>query len=131
MAISHRQESMINDHISTATAVTESSQVSEARRVVKDLGIQCGFNEEDVARACIVVTEVATNLVKHTSQGGIVVASAVYDGVDCSLQILSIDRGPGMDLSRCMTDGYSSSSSPGTGLGAMRRQSDHFDMFSA
>src|SRR4029079_5681042 len=43
-----------------------------------------------------------------------------------------VDAGPGIpDLERCLRDGYSSGSTPGTGLGAVRRMSGEFDIFSS
>ena len=46
-------------------------------------------------------------------------------------ELLSLDRGPGMaDVSKCMADGYSTAGSPGTGLGAIARMADQFDMYS-
>jgi hypothetical protein len=42
----------------------------------------------------------------------------------------SLDNGPGMDLQRCLADGYSTAGSPGTGLGAISRQADRFAAFS-
>ena len=37
------------------------------------------------------------------------------------LKIISLDDGPGMDVQRCLQDGYSTAGSPGTGLGAIHR----------
>ena len=49
-----------------------------------------------------------------------------------AVEILSIDEGPGIsDLNKCMRDGFSSSGTPGTGLGAAKRLSDDFDIYSA
>jgi Stage II sporulation protein E (SpoIIE) len=44
---------------------------------------------------------------------------------------LALDRGPGMaDVDRCLTDGFSTAGSPGTGLGAMSRLSGCFEIHS-
>jgi hypothetical protein len=48
-----------------------------------------------------------------------------------TVEMLSIDRGPGMaDVQACLTDGYSTGGTPGHGLGAVRRLSTDFDIFS-
>src|SRR5262249_26251017 len=50
---------------------------------------------------------------------------------DQGLEIVSIDRGPGLtDIEKCLTDGYSTAGSQGTGLGAIRRLSSAWDIFS-
>ena len=47
------------------------------------------------------------------------------------VEVLAIDSGPGMaDVQRCLQDGYSTGGTPGTGLGAVRRQSSAFDVHS-
>jgi hypothetical protein len=44
--------------------------------------------------------------------------------------MLAVDKGPGMrDLPECLRDGFSSSNTPGIGLGAIRRMSDVFDIY--
>src|SRR4029450_7163213 len=49
-----------------------------------------------------------------------------------SIELLAIDRGPGMtDVSRCMSDGYSTGGTQGTGLGAVRRLASEFEIYSA
>ena len=48
------------------------------------------------------------------------------------LDVLALDRGPGMsDVDRCLADGYSTAGSPGTGLGAIGRLADQFDIYSS
>ena len=48
-----------------------------------------------------------------------------------AVDIIALDRGPGMsDLQRCLRDGYSTGGSLGQGLGAVRRLSTDFDIYS-
>ena len=94
------------------------------------LADRAGFQETDSYRAGIVATELATNLVKH-STGGEVLLRTVEDSVP-TLELIAIDRGPGIaDVSAALADGQSTAGSNGTGLGAIRRLSDDFDMHSA
>jgi len=75
-------------------------------------------------------TEIATNLVKHASQGEIHITS-LSQGGRAGIELLSIDHGPGMSsIDSCIRDGFSSAGSPGTGLGAIKRLSDEFDAYS-
>ena len=109
--------------------VAESSQPSEARRTIHGLARTIGMSDEDGHRAGIIATELATNLVKHTIGGGeMLMAGHAERG---ELEILALDRGPGIvNVGRAMTDGYSTTGSPGTGLGAVRRLADDFDIYS-
>jgi anti-sigma regulatory factor (Ser/Thr protein kinase) len=110
--------------------VAEASAAGEARRAAVGLANRLGFDELAAGRVATVVTEVATNLVKHARDGEIWVRGARVDGRD-GIVILAMDRGPGMaDLARCLADGYSTAGSPGTGLGAIRRMSSAFDVYS-
>lgn len=83
------------------------------------------FTEEDTGRVGIVVTEAATNLVKHAQSAEILLST-----VDKGLQVLAIDRGPGMNVAACLRDGFSTAGTPGSGLGAISRMSDTFDVYS-
>ena len=48
-----------------------------------------------------------------------------------AVEMLALDRGPGMaDVPRCLGDGYSTGGSLGQGLGAVRRLSTDFDIYS-
>ena len=72
------------------------------------------------------MTEAANNLVQHGG-GGQVVLTERPDG-GC-LEMLALDKGPGMaNVARCLRDGYSTAGTPGTGLGAIMRQSTFFDI---
>jgi anti-sigma regulatory factor (Ser/Thr protein kinase) len=106
-------------------AVVESSQVGEARRAATGLAVASGLNEGDAGRASLIVTELATNLVKHAREGVILLRAVPRSGW---LDILALDRGPGMHAPQAMRDGFSTAGSPGTGLGAVQRQADLFEM---
>jgi anti-sigma regulatory factor (Ser/Thr protein kinase) len=89
-----------------------------------------GFGEEDSYRAGLVATELATNLVKHATGGELLVRHTRLSP-KAELELIAIDRGPGIaDLSRSLADGYSTAGTSGTGLGAIRRLADEFDVHS-
>jgi anti-sigma regulatory factor (Ser/Thr protein kinase) len=91
---------------------------------------QAGVAEGRIGEVAIVVTELATNLLKHAG-GGHILADRCSDGNGVGLEILALDRGRGMpDVRRCMGDGYSTSGSPGTGLGAVERLADDVRIYS-
>jgi anti-sigma regulatory factor (Ser/Thr protein kinase) len=110
--------------------VRDSSQVGEARRLALDLASRNELDGTQAGKLALVVTEMATNLVKHGGGGTIIVDR--YDDVDgTGLEVLALDKGPGMaDVQQCLRDGFSTAGSPGEGLGAIARQSVRFGVFS-
>lgn len=113
-----------------AFAMNDPSQVGEARRHVARLAAELAFGEVAAGQLAIIATELGNNLVRHASGGQLLVA-AVGQGDELAIELLSVDDGPGMqDVQRCLTDGYSTSGTPGSGLGAVRRLSAEFDLYS-
>jgi anti-sigma regulatory factor (Ser/Thr protein kinase) len=107
-------------------AVREETHVSEARRQAETAAARAGFDQTDAGRAAIVVTELGTNLLKHGGGGEI-----VLDTAGGALQVLALDKGPGMtDVEACVADGFSTGGTRGEGLGAVRRQSEAFEVYS-
>jgi anti-sigma regulatory factor (Ser/Thr protein kinase) len=110
-----------------AFEVHEASQVGQARRAVAQQAARLGFDEVTAGRAALITTELGHNLVRHARAGRLVVG-ARDDG---TLELLSLDEGPGMaDPERCLRDGYSTGATPGTGLGAVRRAAEGFGLYS-
>lgn len=115
--------------VTAPMAVTEASQVAAARRAARDLAGRLRFDETAAERVALVVTEVATNLVKHAKDGQVVLSGHGEPGA--RVDVLAIDRGPGMaNVRQCFEDGYSTAGSPGTGLGAVARLSTRWDVYS-
>ena len=113
-----------------AVPVQDPSQVAEARRAGADLARGLAFDDERAGRLSLVVTESATNLVRHGG-GGQMLLRAVNSHGAAAVEVLALDRGPGMtNVARCLEDGYSTAGSAGTGLGALRRLSALFDLYS-
>lgn len=109
--------------------VGDTTQVSEARRSVSERTAALRFSTRAAGEAAIVATEMAGNLVKH-GDGGELLLRTLGDEANAGIELLALDRGRGMDVARCMVDGYSTASSPGTGLGAIRRLSATSDFYS-
>ena len=111
--------------------VSEQSQVGEARRAANRLATDHDLDETVRGRIAIVVTELGNNLWRHAQKGRLLIGYRRSDE-GCQLEVIAIDSGPGMsDLARCLRDGYSSGGTPGTGLGAVRRLSTDFSVFSS
>lgn len=117
-------------HESVVFAVLDPSQVGEARRASAVIAERLGFASTVAGRLALVVTEAAGNLLKHAG-GGELVWRQVGTVQRPGLELLALDRGPGIaDVARSLQDGYSTAGTPGTGLGAIRRMSDEFDVYS-
>jgi len=113
-----------------AFGIADPSQVGEARRAAVRLATDIGLDEVASGRVALAVTELGTNLSRHATGGRLLIA-AHADGDRRGLDVLSLDNGPGMaDVDRCLADGYSTSGTPGTGLGAVQRLCDEFSMYS-
>ena len=65
---------------SFATGVNDPSATAAARRSATALAVKLGFDEPDVGRVALVVTELATNLLKHAGGGEILVRSGMVTG---------------------------------------------------
>jgi anti-sigma regulatory factor (Ser/Thr protein kinase) len=115
---------------SIAIAITEQSQTGEARRAALALADRLGFQATERGKIGIVVTEVANNLMHHAG-GGVLLLRAIARQTTLGIEILSLDRGPGMvNIDECLQDGFSSIGTSGNGLGAIRRLSNFFEIFS-
>ena len=114
---------------SVCFVVKETHDVGNSRRQLMAIAAAMGFDETLAGKAALIATEFATNLVKHGGGGRLVMRGLDGDGAS-GIEILSLDKGPGMDADTCLRDGYSTSGSPGTGLGAVNRLADRFDIYS-
>ena len=111
--------------------IVDPSHAGEARRVAVELAVSIGMNETDSGKIAIAVTEMATNLVKHAQHGKILCEPVRRNGT-CGLRVLALDKGPGIhNVTAALEDGYSTYGSSGNGLGAVRRLSTVFDLYSA
>lgn len=106
--------------------VDDSSIAGEIRRGLSGWAMELGFDSVKTGNVSIVVNELTTNILKHAKRGEIICTIC-----DDSISILAIDKGPGIhDLSSALEDGFSTQGTAGNGLGAIKRLSDLFDVYS-
>lgn len=111
--------------------VADSSHRGEARRTATACAQRLSFDEERTGRVALVATELASNLVKHVPGGGCLFVASVERRGALGVEIVAIDRGPGIaDEARALEDGFSTAGSAGIGLGGINRLSDAFDLYS-
>lgn len=112
------------------------TQVAEARRFATTLAQSIGFNETLTGEIALITTECATNLIKHTSAGGeLLVRSLTRDTLHGDalpgIELIALDKGAGIaNMGDALRDGYSTAGTAGTGLGAIKRLADVFDIYS-
>ncbi len=115
---------------SLSIPVTEASQTGEARRAALRLAGSVGFSEDAAGRVSLAATEAANNLHLHGGGGELLLRTLDRGGVG-GVELLALDRGPGMaDVDRCLVDGFSTLGTAGRGLGAMSRAADEFQVHS-
>jgi anti-sigma regulatory factor (Ser/Thr protein kinase) len=111
-----------------AVVLTDPSQIGEARRAVAALCGRLGMDETATGQASLLATEAATNVIRHAGSGELLLRPLHFSP---GIEIVALDRGPGIaDVARAMEDGHSTAGTPGNGLGAMRRLSTTFDIYS-
>jgi len=109
--------------------IEDDSHVGEARRTAASFSRLASLSEADAGRVAIIVNELGTNLRKHAKSGELLLRDLRY-GQRAGVEMLSIDRGPGMNVDMALRDGHSTSGTRGEGLGAVQRQAHEFDAFS-
>ena len=70
-------------------SIGDVSEVAPARRGVSAFASDLSFSAEDVGRAALVATEIATNLVKHGG-GGELIVKQINDGTRRGIELLGL-----------------------------------------
>jgi anti-sigma regulatory factor (Ser/Thr protein kinase) len=110
--------------------VALASDVHLARWAAKAMALAIGFDAKVSEEIALVISELASNLVRHT-QGGQLTLTSVNAGGRVGIQIESCDGGPGIaDVEQAIKDGFSTVDSLGYGLGTVNRLMDQFDITS-
>ncbi len=110
--------------------VTDRSYGAAIKREVRLLADTLKFSDKKKDELDIIVAELLSNLIKYAREGELLVRSDSMAGTN-SIELISVDSGPGMTDSRqMMTDGVSTGGSLGQGLGAIQRLADEFQLYS-
>jgi anti-sigma regulatory factor (Ser/Thr protein kinase) len=109
----------------------DTSQTGDARRQAQALALAMDFDELRAGQLSIIVTEAARNIEAHAGQGEIVL-SPWKDEEMAGIDVLALDKGKGIEnVTISLQDGYSTSDTPGNGLGAMSRLAGTFQIYSS
>jgi anti-sigma regulatory factor (Ser/Thr protein kinase) len=110
--------------------VEDPSAAAACRGAAQALASRLEFPATRTNQLTLAVTEAATNLHKHASQGSMLLRIARQDGSP-GIELVTIDAGPGFrDVAAALRDGHSTSGTLGIGLGAIRRLADFCDLYS-
>jgi anti-sigma regulatory factor (Ser/Thr protein kinase) len=110
--------------------VEDASAAAACRGAAQTLASRLQFPEARTGQLTLAVTEAASNLHKHASQGSMLLRIAREAGGP-GIEMVTIDAGPGVrDTDEALRDGHSTSGTLGIGLGAIRRMADFCDLYS-
>jgi anti-sigma regulatory factor (Ser/Thr protein kinase) len=110
--------------------VEDPSATAACRGAALALASRLRFPATRADQLALAVTEAASNLHKHARQGAMLLRITREDD-EPGIELVTIDVGPGLrDSSVALQDGHSTSGTLGIGLGAIRRLSDFYDLYS-
>ncbi|HUN35561.1 MAG TPA: ATP-binding protein [Trebonia sp.] len=109
--------------------VEDASAAAACRSAALALANRLEFPAVRSDQLVLAVTEAATNLHKHASQGAMLLRIG-RDGGRPGIEMVTIDAGPGFDQARALRDGHSTSGTLGIGLGAIGRLADSCELYS-
>jgi anti-sigma regulatory factor (Ser/Thr protein kinase) len=108
--------------------IGDHAAVGALRRLVGDQARRLGATPQGCARAELVATELAANIVHHAGADGWVL---IRPFPPARLELIAVDRGPGIADPAAAVAGCSPRPKGlGCGLAAVRRASSHFDLYS-
>lgn len=115
----------VNSNKSKIISVCDAADVIAARRSAKQMLSPLMIDERIGAEIELVVSELASNIVKHAGQGQIALSLEKKSGRE-RIQVEALDNGPGIaSVEQAESDGYSTTGSLGYGLGTVCRLMDH------
>lgn len=102
--------------------------VYDVRQKLKQKLMPFKLNERQMAELEIIVSELASNLVRHHAKKGIIQVSIKKSEGQTAVQIRSDDEGPGIKDLNNLKEGLSSGGGLGIGLQSVKRLSDVFEI---
>jgi serine/threonine-protein kinase RsbT len=107
-------------------ALRTSADVVRLRQVVRSWAAELGFSLVDQTKLVTGASELGRNTLEH-GRGGQVRVEVLNDGARRGLRMTFEDEGPGIsDLTLALSDGYTTGSGLGLGLGGTRRLMSEF-----
>jgi serine/threonine-protein kinase RsbT len=111
--------------------IQSDADVVRVRQMTRELAVALGFRLVDQTKIVTAASELARNTLVHGG-GGAALLETVHDGARRGLRLTFTDKGPGIaDVARALSDGYTTGSGLGLGLGGAKRLSNEFEISSA
>ena len=111
--------------------IQSDADVVRVRQMTRELAVALGFRLVDQTKIVTAASELARNTLVHGG-GGAALLETVHDGARRGLRLTFTDKGPGIaDVARALSDGYTTGSGLGLGLGGAKRLSNEFELSSA
>jgi serine/threonine-protein kinase RsbT len=100
------------------------------RTSVRKVATELRFGIVDQTKVVTAASEIARNTIDY-GLGGTLQIDVLNNGLKRGLRLTFADRGPGIrDMEQALTDGFTSGSGMGLGLGGTRRLMDEFNIAS-
>ena len=127
---SHLRSPGVGGPVSQVVHIRDESDIGLARRSAARVAADAHMSENDAGALALVTTEAANNIARY-GRDGLIILRSIGENDEKTVEMIAADKGPGIaDLNRAFSDGYSTGGTPGKGLGAIKRMSRHFDMWS-
>lgn len=108
--------------------ISKEQDVVPFRNRVKEHAVKIGMGLVNQTKLITAVSELARNMLKY-AKGGKVLIEVVSRGRENGVRVTFEDNGPGIpDVSKAMTDGYSTGKSLGLGLPGAKRLVSEFEI---
>lgn len=118
------------DNTFSVYKIDDRSLIAFIKREIHNLALQLGFTPHRAAETDIIVAELTSNLIKFADGGDLLYRANHNNGLN-EIEIYCLDKGIGIEnVGRIMNDGYSTSNTLGQGLGAIKRLSNDYQIYS-
>lgn len=118
------------DNTFSSYKIDDRSLVAFIKREIHNLALESGFSAHRAGETDIIVAELTSNLIKFPGCGELLYrVNKLADHNE--IEIFCLDNGTGIaNVNKIMNDGYSSVNTLGQGLGAIKRLSNDFQIYS-
>lgn len=111
---------------SDSLPVRSSEDLVMVRTSVRKYAAELRFGIVDQTKIVTAASEIARNTIDY-GKGGNLRVECINNGIKRGLRLVFTDKGPGIrDIDKALTDGYTSGTGMGLGLGGTRRLMDEF-----
>lgn len=108
--------------------IEKEQDVVPYRNRVKEFAVKIGMSLVNQTKLITAASELVRNMLKY-ADGGTTTIEVISKGRENGIRLTFEDKGPGIaDITKAMTDGFSTGKSLGLGLPGAKRLSSEFDI---